>query len=112
MDICPSCGNNFDAWYSKNKGKPQKFPYKTCFQCKQKKAEQQEVPQESNGKQNAALEMIFELREIHRILECIQLNMVQEGKGEIGKPFDAKKNGDIPIVEERGMPIPPGGIPF
>ena len=84
MDICPQCGNKFDAWYSKNKGKPQKFPYKTCFQCKQKKVEQQQVPQETDGKANAALEMIYELQEIRKILERIEMNMQKQ---EIGKPF-------------------------
>ena len=34
MTKCPMCSNLFDEWYSRNKGKPQKFPYKRCFNCK------------------------------------------------------------------------------
>ena len=114
--ICPSCNREFNEWFSRDKGKPQKFPYKMCYACGQaKKAGQQELPQNDSGKQNAALEMIYELREIRRILEWIQLNMVQEGKGEIGKPFDRKANPntkEIPIVENANYPIPEGGYPY
>ena len=86
--ICPNCNNEFNEWFSRDKGKPQKFPYKTCFSCKQAKVIQAEEESlhgnRDNGKANAALEMIYELQGIRAILERIELGL---GKQEIGKPF-------------------------
>lgn len=45
--------------------------------------------------------ILGELQEIRKILEWMQMNMMQEGKGGIGSSFDKpKQKEDIPIVED------------
>jgi hypothetical protein len=68
---CPSCENDFNPWYSKDKGKPQKFPYKSCFSCKQKRLEEQNnQPPEFPPQQNMfEVEVINLLQRIANSLE-------------------------------------------
>jgi len=40
MEPCPQCGNQFDPWVSKDKG--QKYPFRSCYPCRQKRKVEQE----------------------------------------------------------------------
>jgi len=64
--ICKKCNvNEFDEWAAKDKG--QKFPFKSCFDCREKaKKEREEQGQTFSG---GSGEILILLREILSILK-------------------------------------------
>lgn len=106
MDTCIECGKplrRIPAGVSKNTGKP----YQAFWACpdrhKQGKPQQQasQPSTSDSGSRDTFLAIFEELQEIRKILEWMQMNMMQEGKGVIGSSFDRpKQKEDIPIVED------------
>ena len=97
---CPSCNNPFNPWFSRDKGKPQKFPYKQCFSCKQKQT-QPEQPQ--NGKRTTELMILEELVGIRQVLERYLSAIVNK---------DVVKSFDMPKTRSTEEPPEPEEMPF
>lgn len=62
--LCPECGvNKFNPWAAKDKGKPQKYPYKKCYKCNQGDAEKSGT--DSTEVMNALRKIYGKLEDIH-----------------------------------------------
>jgi len=80
-----ACGNQFNPWFSRDKGKPQKFPYKQCFSCKQK---QTQPDQPQNGRVTTELMILEELQGIRQVLERYLSAVVNK---DVVKSFETPK---------------------
>lgn len=93
MDICKGCGKEFNAWSSKERGKPQKYPYQRCYSCKQNLEEKQEgqAPSTDSPTRNSTLIIVDELQEIKEVIKDIRSALQEKGingqKQKIGKDF-------------------------
>ena len=60
---CPKCNKEFDEWFSKDKG--QKFPFKSCLDCRQKAKESRDEGQQTfSGGSGEILALLREIRDI------------------------------------------------
>jgi len=80
MQQCTRCGvNEFDPWAAKDKG--QKFPFKSCYDCRTKakaEREQQQTPAPDSDKLNEMHDLLAGLVEDMSVIKPIIIDLEKE----------------------------------
>ena len=114
LEICPKCNKNeYDPWFYKEQGKPQEFPFKSCWDCRKlaKEAREQKEGGQSTFSGGSG-EIVILLREIRDLLKGGTVKTIKEKT--VGEPPKEKEIDvdDIPVIEDDPSGIDVKDIPF